>query len=239
MKTILLTLFTALSLSLSAQADTLKWFAINQFYLAGQHITVPVKTKNFKSIASYQFGMKYDTASLRLDSISIYPGVLPNFSQENFGTSDESPLISAGNITTLWTTPYANTLWDGTQVFNLHFTGKKKSDLLHTLVPSQEELVFEAIDSLVNEIPERFYIDKEEQAQPVSTHNPDIVPLVAFPNPTSDSIRFNQSGSAVLFDIQGHIIYQANNYYLQDIDLPVSGVYYAIINNQVVKFVKL
>jgi hypothetical protein len=238
MKNLLIALFLLIGTTLFSQ-DTLKWYATNQFFLANQSIIVPVKVDNFKSISSYQYGMKYDTASLRFDSISLYPNILPNFTQENFGSEYESPLISPGNLTTLWTTPFANTIPNGTSVFKLHFTTKKKGNLTKTLVPSEEELIFEAIDSLLNEVPEIFFIEKEEQPPVTSLRDVETVKLIAFPNPTSDSIRFNQEGSAVIFDITGHIIYQANTYYLQDVDLPVSGIYYAIINNQVVKFTKL
>lgn len=200
MRNLLLSLFTLLTLSVSAQTDTLKWFCINQYYLPNQNITVPVKTSNFSSISSFQYGVHYDTSYLKLDSITLY-NALPGYTLENFAFEWQSPLIAPGNWTTLWTTPYANTLPNGTQMYKLHFSTKLKGDLKTTLFPSEEELVYEAIDSSFNFLPEIFFVDAEEQ---VSVNDPDKGNLKIYPTVGSIfTIEATEPTTILISDITG------------------------------------
>ena len=207
MKNLLTALFILLSTSIYAQ-DTLKWYAINQYFSNNSSITVLIKVENFDSIFEFQYGLKFDTTFLTLDSVSFY-GTLPGYDLDGFGFSWIPPhLIPKNNMSTLWTDAYGLSLPNGTRVYNLHFTTHQSGWLKDVLFPSTDILVFEAIDETLEEIPIKFEVIDELQPEPLVGTDEKFEGLIhVYPNPFHDYLNMFStiSGSIFILNSDGKI----------------------------------
>lgn len=215
MKTLFTTLFILLSTILYSQ-DTLQWYAVNQYFGPNQNITVPIKTHNFEEIFAFQYGLKFDTTFLTLDSVSFY-NTLPGYDLDGFGFNWIPPnLIPKNNITTLWTDAYGYSLPNGTQIYNLHFTTHQSGWIKDVLFPSTDILVFEAIDETLEEINIQFEVIDELPLQPLTDINEiSNQYFKIYPNPFSDYLNIVSpiDGNIQVLDINGKLEgkYQINS----------------------------
>lgn len=189
----------------TAQVDTLEWFALDRYFPANIPLAVDIKTRNFNDIYSFQYGVKYDTSALKLDSVTFY-NVLPGYDLSGFGFEwAPAPFhIKAGNMTTIWTDAYGYTLPKGTQVYNMHFTTKKAGQLINHLWPSTEELVFEAITEDGKEIPTTFSVITEGGAAVIEPNALQVI----YPNPASNYI--NVAEFSKIYDLSGNLVASGN-----------------------------
>lgn len=97
-----------------------------QIKQAGEVITVPIKSSNFKDILGYQFTLDFDGHALDFETIQI--GKHAGF--ENFNLS----MVQRGIITSSWSQAEATTITSDEIIFSLVFKVKKDlqlSDVLH------------------------------------------------------------------------------------------------------------
>jgi hypothetical protein len=98
-------------------------------FRAGELVTVPFKASDFTGRQGYQMTIDFDPTVFGLEDIQ--PGVLPNMTGENFGTSR----LTEGNLSTLWVYREPVTLKDGEVLFTLTFralrNGSALSKILH------------------------------------------------------------------------------------------------------------
>lgn len=97
-----------------------------QIKQAGEVITVPIKSSNFKDILGYQFTLDFDGNALDFETIQIGK----NAGFENFNLS----MVHRGIITSSWSQAAATTIQSDETIFSLVFKVKKDlqlSEVLH------------------------------------------------------------------------------------------------------------
>ena len=98
-------------------------------YNAGQPVEAKATVSGFDAITAFQWALMFDTAALRLDSLA-FPGNLPGYEQVTcFSLHSPGYTLQPGEIRSLWSDPYGETLSDGTHVFSMHFTAKQAGKL--------------------------------------------------------------------------------------------------------------
>lgn len=208
MKPLLITFFITLSSILYSQ-DTLKWSTSDYYFNANSTLVIPIRVQNFDSIFAFQYGLKFDTTFLELDSVS-FTGILPGYDLEGFGFSWIPPnLIPKNNISTLWTDAYGYSLPDNSVVYNLHLTSKKYGQLKNVLFPSKEILVFEAIDETFEEIAITFEVISELPLNEPTLKSDDVINncIRIYPTPIINyfNVELPSAGTIVIFDIIGNV----------------------------------
>lgn len=206
----------------------------------GNNVQMRCKTYGFDSIASFQFGVLFDTAGLKLDSVKV-SGVLPDYSTDyNFSWKEisQATTIKPGSLYTLWTDPYGKTLEDGSILFTAYFTAKTVGALSQSVVNYPEGMTFEAIQYPFTFIP----IDVvfvSSVAGGAFTPLGDIEAPMLVPNPFSESFSLNRSGTLLLYDVFGRLVhssqYVAGTQVASEIK---SGIYFGRIGNQSFKIQK-
>lgn len=207
MKSILLTLLLIVSIPLQSQ-DTLKWYALNSYFSENSTLTVPIKCQGFDSIFAFQYGIRFDTNYLELDSMTL-TGILPEYDSSNFGFSWIPPhLIPKNSVTTLWTHATGKSVSDGTVIYNLHFSTRQSGWLEDVLFASSQLLVFECIDETMTEIGIVFEVVSESQNQNTTAGMTEISENFSiYPNPIDNylSIHSDKFGQLSIYDAVGKL----------------------------------
>lgn len=229
----MITILLLLSIPLQSQ-DTLKWYALNSYFSGNSSVSVPIKCDGFEDIFAFQYGIKFDTNYVILDSVSI-SNVLPEFDLSNFGFNWIPPhLIPKNNMSVLWTYAYGYGVQNASQIFTLHFTTKQSGWLKDIIFPSTDVLVFECIDETMSEIPITFEVRSEIPVQ--NTTDIDDVycnSITIYPNPIKNylNVESNFVGIMKIFDSIGNLqfvfnINIGNNLLLIDNDPGLKFIYF-------------
>ena len=203
----------------------------------GQQVQMPCKAYGFSQIASFQFGVLFDTAALKLDSVKV-SGVLPDYNTElNFSWKEisQATTIKPGSLYTLWTDPFGKTLEDGNTLFTVYFTAKASGSLSQNIVNYPEGMPFEAIRYPFEFIP----IDVVFVAEISAANEPASEALTVAPNPFAESFTINQGGILSLYDPSGRLVYRSE--YVADTPIGgelKAGIYYATIGNRSFRIAK-
>jgi len=107
----------------------------------GDLISIPFKASDFTQRQAYQMTIEFDPAVFALENIE--PGVLPNLSENNFGTAH----LSEGHLTTVWVGREAITLRDDEVLFTLTFRALRDGkSLAEVLRPGSQVTAAEGYD---------------------------------------------------------------------------------------------
>lgn len=180
---------------------------VDQDFIAGEVVSVPIVFAGAGSLIGYQFGFNYDVMSMAL---SGYGSESIDLSSANFGMKN----INVGKVNTSWSAVNAITL-DGSASFTLEFIAKRSGRLSEVLsldksASIQAEMYTESLDQLGLTL--EFLPGK-------GMNYDEFVLLQNSPNPFSESTEISfvmpQKGEATLkvYDINGVLIKQVSESY--------------------------
>jgi hypothetical protein len=171
----------------------------------GEEVTIAFKSSDFVDKKAYQLTIAFDPTAFELTGIE--PGVLPDVSEANFGTS----LLSEGLISTLWVGSKPQTLSDDEVLFSLKFKALSDVSALSAVIHASSEVA------------EAMMIDKTGNTEGidfefVASVGTGVVERTSFalyqnrPNPfsaeTTIGFRLPESGRAKLniFSMEGRLV---------------------------------
>ena len=212
---------------------TLSFFAKDLFLKKGISYSIPVFSKNYKSIAGGQFTLEFNPQ--HIDFESIESNSLGGLNQDNFGLDN----IASGLILSSWVNMENNDISEDEAFFNLKFTAKKDGQLSDFFTISSQKLEAEA------------YFENGQQFDfwdiQLDFGTEQIVNgLSVFPNPFSNETNFTidikESSKVVLdiFDATGKMVFTQtqtlsegqNNITINQYNLSHSGIYFYNINTE-------
>ena len=212
--------------------ETLPIGIADQKLTAGESYTIDFSTKDFESIAGFQFALQVDTDALRFEQLHTN-NALDYFSEGNFGLEQ----LAKGLLPVSWNSFEGTDLKDGTPLFSLRFTALQDGTLSDWLGIQESLLTAEAYEENGTSI----------DLMNVALQFEDVVNLssafqveAAQPNPFAEgtSIAFKiQQPSRVkllIYNLAGQLVYKSANTYetgrhtfeIDGIDLGAKGVYY-------------
>lgn len=168
----------------------------------GQTVRVPVTLTDFKSLDGLQGAFSFDPALLEITA--LHPGVLPDFSAENY--YQQQP----GVLTFSWANASPTALSEGAPLFFLEITAHASFVLSEALRLHPARLRAEAYDVAGRTA------DLELRFAPLPFPVLDEV-LPAFPNPTTGDffvpVRLAEAGQVRLevFDTNGRLVFSIEN----------------------------
>lgn len=204
---------------------------------AGQSVEMPCKVYDFVNMAAFQWGILFDTAFLKLDSVRA-TNQLPEYDSTCFShyAISQSQFIKPGSLYTLWTGVPCRTLEDGRVIFNAYFTAKKSGNLAGSIVNVPNLFTFEAVDCQFNYLSFDVVFVSEETTAILIPHDP----VFLAPNPFSDHFTISESGYLRIHDTTGQVVLFNANYTAGDpVGVSLSpGMYFGALNNRTFKIFK-
>lgn len=172
-------------------------------FQAEQSVEMPCKVYDFVNMAAFQWGVLFDTAFLKLDSVKA-TNQLPEYDSTCFGyyAISQSQFIKPGSLYTLWTGVPCRTLEDGVTIFRAWFTAKKAGSLSQSIVKYPQGFQFEAVDCQFN------YLDFDVvfTSESTGTDTPQSEFVSIFPNPFPEYFTLNKSGILRVSDTSGQVV---------------------------------
>jgi hypothetical protein len=203
---------------------------------AGQSVEMPCKVYDFVNMAAFQWGVLFDTAYLKLDSVKATNG-LPEYDSTCFShyAISQSQFIKPGSLYTLWTGVPCRTLEDGVTIFRAWFTAKKPGSLSASIINVPDLFTFEAVDCQFNYLDLSVVFTSETTSILIPS-----APVFIAPNPFLESFTISESGFLRLHDTTGQVVIFNANYMAGD---PVGislapGMYFGVLNNRNFKIIK-
>lgn len=110
--------------------STLNWSIENKSYSKGDIVVAEFKVVNYTDIASYQFGMKFDTNNLEFVGVE-FPATNPLQLSTNYFSWNGKPgyRVGPGEIRHLFSNAKGKTLPKNTKVFSYVFKAKQTGEL--------------------------------------------------------------------------------------------------------------
>jgi hypothetical protein len=172
-------------------------------FKSGEIIEVPFRASDFNNRYAYQTTLGFDPAALVLENIEM--GVLPNMTEENFGTNN----LADGKLTTLWVSRDPVSIADNEVLFTLRFRTLRNTHALSDVLSAGSDLIrSEAYDLDGNVMKVEL-----EFANPVNGQ--DVSPFALYqnqPNPFSAETRIGfrlpAAGRGVMrvFNMSGQLV---------------------------------
>jgi hypothetical protein len=218
------------------QAQGLVFTFPDATFEAGKQVEMPCKVYDFVNMAAFQWGILFDTAFLKLDSVKATNG-LPEYDSTCFShfAISQSQFIKPGSLYTLWTGVPCRTLEDGVTIFRAWFTAKKTGSLSQSIVKYPQGFQFEAVDCQFN------YLDFDvvfvSEATDTDTPQSDFVRI--FPNPFPEHFTLNKSGVLRVSDTSGQVVIFGRYRAGEQVGGSLSpGLYFGQIGKQTFKILK-
>jgi len=229
-------------LSVLAKAQTLDWNYTNVTFKAGDTVSVVFKTTGFNAIVGFQYAMKADTSVLEFCKVGVanspivLTGEFSGYKQGNFSWFGKPGYnLKPGEMRTLWTTPYGKTLPENTHTHTVMFKAKKDGNLCSSFSLWANHPILKSSAAKFPSSPVVQRVLCFEQSQQVVSRENEQVKV--YPNPVTDVLYFNDVFAVKLFDINGKLIVETTDNYL-DVSYLQQGFYFALIDNNVIKIIK-
>lgn len=226
-------IFAFIAYNATAQSVTFTFEDVT--FEAGQTVEMPCRAYEFVNMAAFQWGILFDTACLKLDSVKA-TNQLPEYGADNFSYFEisQSQFIKPGSLYTLWTGVPCRTLEEGSTIFRAWFTAKKAGSLAGSVINYPQGLAFEAINCGFQYL--NLWVGFTSEATSTITISE---PVFIAPNPFYESFTVSESGLLRIHNTTGQVVIFANYRAGDPVGVSLTpGVYFGALDNRRFKIVK-
>lgn len=192
-------------LSSFANAQGVTFYAYDQQFQTGDTVRAKVYVSGFNAITAFQWAIMANPAYLTRQAIEV-SGALPGYDNSHFSVQSPGYNVQAGEIRSVWTDPYGETLPDETHVFTAVFVAQQPGKLSETIAPYPQGLSLNAWTFPIISVGLTWEI-KPQPKKAKRAQNREQYDFSAYPNPSSGPITVTlpAAGRIAVFDALGRL----------------------------------